>query len=78
MQSYFNPTKRNMKKSLNRVKTNNSTSKQDRKLKFGVQSYFNTTKINMKKKIGVTSPPPPCNHNLNRVKTNNSFFFLLD
>ena len=34
---------------LNRVKTNNSTSKQHRKLKFGVQYYFNPNK-EMKKK----------------------------
>ena len=35
--------------SLNRVKTNNSTSKQHRKLKFGVQSYFNLNKERKKK-----------------------------
>ena len=35
-----------------------TTSKQHRKLKFGMQSYFNPTKRNMKNKIGVTPPPP--------------------
>ena len=30
--------------SLNRVNTNNNTSKQHRKLKYGLQSYFNPNK----------------------------------
>jgi hypothetical protein len=75
MQSYFNPTKRNMKKKigvtltppskptnqprLNRVKTNKSTSKQHRKLKFGMQSYINPNKeIKQLGHLPHTSMPP--------------------
>jgi hypothetical protein len=43
---------------LNRVKTKNSTSKQHRKLKFGVQSYLNPYKEIKKLKKWVTSHPP--------------------
>ena len=50
----------------NRVKpkARNFTSRQPRKLKFGIKAYFNPTRRNIKKKLG--SPPH------NRVKPKNS------
>ena len=40
----------------NRVKpkTSISTSRQPRKLKFGMQAYFNSSRRNMNKRVGVT------------------------
>ena len=53
---------------LNRIKTNDSTSKQHRKLKFGVKSYFNPNK-SIKKKIGSpTLPPAVCIKQQNKDK----------
>ena len=53
----------------NRVKpeTSTSTSRQPRKLKFGMNAYFNPTRRNMNKKLGLTPHPHPPSPQ-NRVK----------